>query len=1109
MDNPWPTGVPQSLWTYNQLRAEELAQVPMMGIKFAPGFLYAFAFGCIFVALFAWKRFSVQSDVTSVSRALTDLNPSDIGGRGALIRAYFIYAGAILLTYVSFTFFGRLILQSTQMIPVVGIQVDLDKLQFDSVQWPLMLAFAFAGLAEMLPPIKVTEGWLRNRAYRAVGIPVRLEQTMRNLIVTLDRACTDTSADDADPLAQRLKVYRDRWAGTLTNHAWSKDHSTQRESSKAEAVSLLAQLELLIFWAKSARGSWPGHEVSSSVRRMERQFVDETVAMLDDIHKRMFEAPQANDDADTAARRHRFSDYLAETIRKAEGLRFDLVGIMAIFLERDLDSPTEGETQTKDEDHAIEPALKQLLIGTERPDTAGTGPEAGMFLALIAVFLFYAAAAWRGVQEPIGQFVETTNVFGVLVTALVETLRIAALTWLPLLAAFSLRQYLWDTGDWARATRTKRRSGYASQVFGCLCLAATVSVIALAGVAALRAFLVAPSSAYFFSLYLNSTGAAFVIFYPTQAIILLVLIPVALLSADLRKSQSMRMWYGVLCALGVGYLSVAHEYHWNTSLKDSCPGLMVISSLDCARRFGLIGHVVLALMAFLAAGVLGELPERTRMIRPRWAPQLGAGCLALALIAMPGALSAQAGPEVAPPQSGAPIEIHVGFRKDAPPFSYAATHLGREGAGSGAEQPFRGFLADLCFDIFAGDPAYRIVPVPVDAENRFLYIRQAGTDPRDVTHLDMVCDATTMRFSDPERAENSIFSPVVFASGVSFLDLISRQNSKEVVLGFIGNSTAREVARKSCEIDYFKALLPSERGSLYQRCKLRWTAAMAAAEIRRAMDGSPLKEGDNNYKAKWLVDGPSDDGHSAEIRRARLAWNEVRDAGERLKLVVDSDRLERLNGDTLWLMEGALSWPADAPAAPYTDCAWDNIDACGKTVEMLDDRFCPGSTARTRSAGLGQGGARSIEQRPWPDYHFCPMRSHDELIEWFCTAPRGERRIYIGDRELILGKLDAWSKTHGPCTIDSAQAAAYLSYEPYAFPISMADPQLVQFVQRRIYELFSNRVEMISRFEASFPGHEMSPALAYLFLLNGVENEETLAPRQGLPTSAIRPASLP
>lgn len=120
MDDPWPAGVPMSLWTYSDLRPDALSQVPMMGMKFTPGFLYAFAFGCIFIAFFSWKRFLVKSDVKSVSRALADLSPGDIGGHGALICAYFIYAGSILLAYVSLAFLAGLFCNPRRCCPSRG-----------------------------------------------------------------------------------------------------------------------------------------------------------------------------------------------------------------------------------------------------------------------------------------------------------------------------------------------------------------------------------------------------------------------------------------------------------------------------------------------------------------------------------------------------------------------------------------------------------------------------------------------------------------------------------------------------------------------------------------------------------------------------------------------------------------------------------------------------------------------------------------------------------------------------------------------------------------------------------------------------------------------------
>lgn len=1073
MENPWPAGVPLSLWTYNGLRPDALAQIPMMGIKFAPGFLYAFAFGCIFIAVFAWKRFQVRSDVRSVSRALSDLSPSDIGGHGALIRAYFIYAGAILLLYVSLTFFGRLILQSTQMIPVAGIQMDLDKLQFDSLQWPLMLAFAFAGLAEMLPPVKVTEGWLRNRAYRAVGIPVRLEQTMRNLIVSLDAACSTHRPSDA--LSRRLQIYRDRWSATLARHAWTNQPDTQRQSRHDEMVLLLAQLEILVFWAKAARGNWPGHEVSASVREMERKYVADAVALLDEIHGRMFEEPPEPLDKDLRARRARFAEFLAASATRAEALRFDLVGILAIFLERDPDSPADSADAAE---HAaepaaagaetparIDPALHDLLTRTERPDTAGTGPEAGLFLALIAVFLFYAAAAWRGILEPIGAFVETSNVYGVLATALVETLRIAALTWLPLLAAFSLRQYLWDNGDWAGSAKSQRRSGYAAQIFGCLCLGVTVSVIALAAVAALRAFFVAPTSAYFFSLYVGSV-APFVIYYPSQAIILLVLIPMALLSADLRKSQAMRLWYGVACAIGVALLSMEHLKYWNPTLAEDCPGLGMLASANCAKRFDLTGHLVLAVLAFLSAGVFGELPQRVRRTRPRW-PAHGATAAVLAPLLLPMAGKAQT---LAPDGSillDGRETVVLGVRIDAPPFSYALPGAEPDRPGS-----YGGFLADLCFDIFAGSARYDLVVRPVTAANRFDGLSPTADAAQ---RIDLLCDAVTMRFSDPERTLNSVFSPIVFASGVSYLDQVARAPRHDVLIGYIGNSTARDVAFKTCEIDRFNALLPFQRPLLYQRCKLRWSAATAHEELRRA--------GDDPTAPKVFATSPRLLAALAALDLAAQRLDEARREAEiqsldpgtarllaavRDKVEVDAKQMDSQVARCLKLADGK-----------------DRNAACARAFLDLQDTAC----AARPEAPEKTGKRKPIEQMPWPDYHFCPLSSHAELIEWFCAGPSNQRRIYMGDRELLLDRLQNWNAAHGPCLVERPDGAEYLSYEPYAFPISMRRPALIQFVQRRIYEIFSHRADMNSRFSSSFKGREMSPALAYLFLLNAVVDE--------------------
>lgn len=1101
MENPWPAGVPGSLWTYNQLTAEELAQLPMMGINFASGFLYAFAFGCIFVLIFAWQRFRQKSEVVSASRALTRLSPSDLGGHNALIRAYLIYAGSILLLYVSLTFFGRLVLQTMNMTQVAGIEIDLDQLEFDSPQWPLLLAFAVAGLSQMLPPVTTIESWLRDRAYRAAGIPVRLEQTMRNLIVSLERFSSG-QVEPGTELRKRLRAYRKQWAGVIAHHDWAREAAIQRPSRHVELLSLLAQLELLIFWAKTARGNWPGHEVSQQVRAEEDNFVRDAETLLHKFQQRLAEKPPKDDDPDTPARRVRFDDHIGSVIESARRLRYDLVGILAIFLERDVNSPdldcAEGKAQS-------DPSLCQLLERTERPDSAGTGPEAGLFFAAVAVFVIYAASIWRDVHDPIGNYIERTNLHGVLASALVNTLELAALTWLPLLAAFSLRQYLWDTGDWAKAHRSQHPNSYVSQILVCLCLGLTATLVGLIGVAMLHAFFVAPNGVHFNNLLFHGP-VPFLLYYPTQAIVVIVLVPLCIISADMRGRPATRLWYGVICAVAVGFLSTRHTYSFDQTLARDCPGLAVIGTSICARRFDLVGHMLLMMLAFLAAGLFGELPERTRAMVAKLPGRAATAAVLLALLPLSGAWAEER------------KVVNIGFRDDTPPFSF-------KDSDPDSLRPFSGYLADLCFDIFAGSERYRVKAIQVAANDRFERLRPPdGTAPsaeeivmqavaavRAVTvtvksalglavpvaiaakshppePIDILCDAVTMRFSDRERSGSGIYSPIVFASGVSFLETPSR-SVRDVAIGYVQNTTARDVARKMCEIDYFKIVLPSQNTALFERCNLRWREALLRERLLRlklwplpkgdpqAQDGQATgTEGGATPQPSWQnINGLDEDVMAKEVIP-------LVQAAKRLKQILDNNRNIKLSED----MRGRMLRQGDEKAG-LSSCGPSaqgeaKLKECREALARLPDRMCEPGSETTQDNG-------PIENRPWTDYHFCPMDSHDELVHWLCDAPQNERRVYMGDRELILAKRAAWERAHGPCPVARREGAEYLSYEPYAFLISMNDPQLIQFVQHRIHQLFSERARMNSRFTASFAGHQMSPALAYLFLLNGVENE--------------------
>lgn len=173
-------------------------QVPMSGAQVESGFLAAFAVGIVFLLIFAWHRFNEKQGQGRFSqlRVLKDVEVSDLGGKDAMRRAYVIYAGALLIIYTAMTFFGRLLLGFASQFPEAGIRVDISSIRFDTAEWPLTLAFGLAGVGPLLPPLRIAEDWLRNRAYRAVGIPTRIELTAHRIVEELDVRTTQGIRDE-------------------------------------------------------------------------------------------------------------------------------------------------------------------------------------------------------------------------------------------------------------------------------------------------------------------------------------------------------------------------------------------------------------------------------------------------------------------------------------------------------------------------------------------------------------------------------------------------------------------------------------------------------------------------------------------------------------------------------------------------------------------------------------------------------------------------------------------------------------------------------------------------------------------------------------------------
>jgi hypothetical protein len=1110
MDNPWPADIPWSLWNYQGLTLSDMPQLPMMGVRFEPSFLYAFAFGCFFVAFFSWPRFKAKGrNINATSEALRDFDPTDLGGQNSLHRAYFIYAGAMLILYVSLTFFGKLIFQATQMIPVAGISVDIAELKFDSPQWPLTLAFAFAGLADLLPPVRIAEEWLRNRAYRAAGIPVRIEQTTRSLIATLEEPPARNGERrehlrnrGRGSLAEMLERFRRNWWDQIDGNPRVKRLLGKRTSRTRELLSLLSELELLIVWAKTTRGSWPGAEVSARVREAETKFVDKADALLNRFQRRLQETgdSKATDPANAAnpdldASETRFDDHISEVMKEATSVRFELVTLLAIFLERDPDFRGPARAPKPGQAHPID-ALADLLLETDRPDAVGSGPEAGLLLSLIPVFILFAASAWQGAQELVSQYVETTNLAGVLLTALLETLKIASLTWLPLLAAFSLRQYRWDTKDWVGAQQDweYRSSSRLSQMMGCLALALAASVIGLIGVAMLRAFSIAPNANYFNALLFGGS-APFMLYYPTLAVTLLPMVPICLAAADARAHGRPVLSHAVLCAASVLVLSIAHSWFWDPGWPGDCFRAETIATAACSRRSDTLSRLILTVLAFLASWNLGQPGfSRTRRRINRKQAELACAVIMAATFVLSTPVFAR--------------DVRVGFRDNIEPFSY----LVDDGHGKAHHI---GYLADLCHEIFSVG-GFTIEEVSVTTAERFKLVN--GEPVGDKKPVEVLCDTVTMRFAGASLSANgdsgddadgrskrdrkSIYSPIVFASGVSYLVRYSRDAtaySGDVAIGYVSATTAADVAFKSCQVDFFRALAPTQRKAMYERCRFLDAAAAARSRIEMLLPDNPGPRASAPASPEKAM--PSDISVSPEnappIDIRPSLEKALQSAQTLADLPIQPDTTSFRPLPSQEMARNLISTlkefcPPDPKKAD--DQAEQPIVLCDKALKAdpvkliaaVTDPLCPSANPPEKKP-LSEADKK---KRSWREYHFCPMKDYGDLIRWFCSPNPGLRPIFMGDRELILGKLDSWNARNAPCAVEQLIGAEYLTYEPYALLVSRDDPELVKFVQTRVYQIFSHRSTATARFASYFPKRSMSPALAYLYLLNAVDPEE-------------------
>ncbi|MBB3979352.1 hypothetical protein GGQ64_004592 [Rhizobium azooxidifex] len=1057
MTDSWPVGVPETLWNYGSLKVQDVPQIPMMGVQFARQFVIAFILGWLFITYFAWDRFNSRQTAARDFRyrVMKEVEVADLGGAAALRQAYLIYLITLLFLYITMTFFGKLIVQTLNALNVVGIQVDTSSLQFESPQWPLILAFGFAGLAPLIPQLRAAEGWLFQRAYRAVGIPVRIRETTRNLVNLLDAAASGDLVE-APSLVKDLSRNLDVIHGK-TDNTWIRDSLSP--SKLERGLAMLAQLELLVAWARGGRGSWPDSKVSDAVRDMEQDLANKGEELLDDFERRVQEEPAPGEVK--AVRRRK---YVAETIARAHNLRDELTAILAVYAERD---PSCVGPSANANGLVRDHGLTELLRRTDPPNLAGTGPEFGVLICILVVVPIYGVFTWQGLHPPLSPNAMPDSLRVVLATGGLYGLLLLSVFWFPLLVSFAARQYYYDERKWIPHAH-QHRSEYAKQRLAIVIMAVVVSLICLSGVAALWAFFIARDVSNFQALLV--TGAnPFLLFFPSMALITIPLVWLTLIAGDARADGRSALFYGICSALLVLACQASHLAYWYNAFACTKNGkfLADLFADGCFQFYAGLDFFVMPILAFLAAVVFGS-PRRAFFGRGVRTAAVLSATLALAYAPSPIALA-----EVAPTKD----KIKIGFRADVEPFSYKVSVDGGKLAGN---QPlYRGFLADLCYWIFDGGD-YSVEEIEVTAFDRFKLLRTG--------EIDVLCDPVTMRFSEPERAASATFSPIVFATGISYLERRNRGPRSSVYIGYVESSTAANVAEHLCKIDRFGVVPPDERTELATMCETASIARGITEEARRTARLPPL-----GTQMRWHKDWYKDLLKEVE----RVASEEEASIKVRLGAVSGSKK-EPLEKSLHFWAETVTQVKACREKGTV-DCAPDWL--VGRLGDSCDDA------------------ERNPDDSRWNRtvYRFCSFETHTNLVDWFCKLRTGKNvpsMVYLGDREIILGKLHTWNEQHrATCVVDNESGAGDLTYEPYAIMVAKPLPKdtlevvrrrqdIAELVQRRVYEFFSFRKLAKAKFDAYFHGpnkdHSMSTALAFLFLLNGIEEERFFTfPTQG------------
>ncbi|WP_246727521.1 hypothetical protein [Rhizobium laguerreae] len=760
----WPATVPESLWQLNLLRTPEGRDFPFVEIEVSSEFVLAFLAGSVLICLFAWKRFAEPTyDVNASNfRDFQALDIWNLRDSSSLRRAYTIYCISLIFLYGCFAFFGRLIVQLSDALNVSGLQIGVGTLDFDSWRWPLLLALGISGFAPLINPLVPAELWLRRYAHEVVGIPTRIRE----------KAIRIATLIDGRP-AVRLRPIPD----------WIEDalHST------ATGYLLLEQnLRIVVAWSYDENFEWSDPEIRRKLNDYERNLREETEAALEEF------ARLTNTEITLTAPRNtrgqtlvQLRKQLTDCVRKLEDCRDRFSFVIALYCEY-------GSRFERMQDSELKKGIKNRVV--EKIEPPPTGLSLYWFVIVFAVYYLSIQNLWHPLIFPVQFSVKT-----VFASALFETFKTFLLLWLPLvgISTFATIVYGSDISEGRQSHR------FVNWLIAMTFAALMLAILGMVATAFIYSALMSLNLAQMWqTLFKFGALSSFISIAPVAAICFVI---VNLVRADSKRMATGRTVLWAAIAGGLSFIFLAVLVDQNPVLCKVVQG----SNVEGIRIWGVFGlsgkqwntcftYYELLSLIMISTTVSLSVLGLAKLDMPKL-KMWSAVRRSLVKIIVVGSFAVLLAPN---PLYASPKKVVIGFRSDIPPFSFLPAQSQQNGA-----RPFSGYLADLCYEIFANSQ-YQVTSVPInDPAERFDVIRRNAEQPSlgltiDGEKVDVLCDAVTVRPDDSKRTNAGVFSPIVFVSGVSYL--WRSLGNGDVEIGYFANSTAVQVAKEACTTDVLR-----------------------------------------------------------------------------------------------------------------------------------------------------------------------------------------------------------------------------------------------------------------------------------------------------------------